>query len=241
MAKPEEVRTQSKIPKTDALRVVFRSRYLLMIALIILLTNWVNTTGEYILGRSVQQAAHLAADAASAVASEQLSFVEQYIGTFYSRFFSIVGLAGLLIQLFLVSRVLKYFGVRVALVILPIVAMASYTSVAIVPALAVIRFWKVNENATDYSLNSTVRNILFLPTTREEKYKAKVAIDSIFVRAGDVLSAILVFLGVTYFSFGISQFALVNLGLVVVWLALAFRTGQEYQQLAGKQARKEES
>mgnify|MGYP000057750016 CR=1 FL=1 len=33
---------------------------------------------------------------------------------------------------------------------------------------------KTAENATDYSLQNTVRQILFLPTTREQKYKANV-------------------------------------------------------------------
>ena len=54
---------------------------------------------------------------------------------------------------------------------------------------------KVAENSTDYSLNNTVRNMLFLPCTYEEKFSAKQAIDSFFVRMGDVLSAVLVFVG----------------------------------------------
>ena len=36
---------------------------------------------------------------------------------------------------------------------------------------------------------NTARQLLWLPTTREEKYKAKQAIDTFFVRGGDVLSA----------------------------------------------------
>ena len=48
---------------------------------------------------------------------------------------------------------------------------------------------KVAENSTDYSINNTIRNMLFLPCTREQKYSAKQAIDSFFVRMGDVLSA----------------------------------------------------
>ena len=58
---------------------------------------------------------------------------------------------------------------------------------------AVIRRAKMTENATDYSVMNTGRQMLWLPTRREEKYKAKQAIDTFFVRAGDVLSAVLVF------------------------------------------------
>jgi AAA family ATP:ADP antiporter len=234
----KDVTTQDepKISKADALKVVLRNKYLLMIALIVLFSNVVNTTGEYILGRSVETAAYEAADTASVIDTEEVGFIEEYIGAFYSRFFSVVGLLGLLFQLFLVSRIIKFFGMRVGLVILPIIAFAGYTVIALVPLLAVIRWSKVGENATDYSLQNTVRHILFLPTTREEKYKAKVAIDSIFQRLGDVLSALLVFLGVTYFSFAISQFALVNLCIVIIWLVLAIRVGMEYRRLMARKS-----
>jgi hypothetical protein len=53
----------------------------------------------------------------------------------------------------------------------------------------IVRVGKVLENSTDYSIQNTLRQALFLPTTREAKYKAKAAIDTFFTRAGDVVSA----------------------------------------------------
>ncbi len=58
-----------------------------------------------------------------------------------------------------------------------------------------MRWIKTAENATDYSIMNTARQLLWLPTTREEKYKAKQAIDTFFVRGGDVLSAAVVYAG----------------------------------------------
>ncbi len=84
----------------------------------------------------------------------------------------------------------------------------------------------------DYSLQNTVRQVLFLPTTREEKYQAKQAIDTFFVRTGDVLSAVLVYVGTSFLAFQTKHFALVNLVLVVVWLVLAVLTGRENRKLA---------
>jgi AAA family ATP:ADP antiporter len=75
-----------------------------------------------------------------------------------------------------------------------------------------------------------VRNVLYLPTTREEKYKAKQAIDSFFVRFGDVLSALLVYVGTTQLSLGTTGFARVNLILAVVWVVLAVLVGRGYAQ-----------
>jgi AAA family ATP:ADP antiporter len=100
-----------------------------------------------------------------------------------------------------------------------------------------VRWVKTAENATDYSLQNTVRQVLFLPTTREQKYKAKQAIDTFFVRAGDVLSAVLVFAGTTLFALSTRQFALVNIVLVCAWLVLAVLIGREYRRLVARTER----
>lgn len=207
-------------------RLVFANRYLLLIALMILVLNWVNTTGEYILGKTVARAAQ----AAVAAGTAQGLSVEEYIGEFYSNFFVAVNLVGLALQLFVVARLFKYFGVRVAVMVLPLIALSGYTVLAFAPILAVVRWVKTAENATDYSLQNTVRNVLYLPTTREEKYKAKQAIDSFFVRFGDVLSALLVYVGTTQLSLGTTGFARVNLVLAVVWVVLAVLVGRGYAQ-----------
>jgi AAA family ATP:ADP antiporter len=214
-------------------RLVFEDRYLLLIALLLLVLNWVNTTGEYILGRTVAGAAEAAVAAGRAGGLS----VSEYIGRFYSQFFLLVNLVGLTVQLFIVSRVLKYLGVKVAVMVLPVIALTGYAILAFAPILGLVRVVKVAENATDYSLQNTVRNVLFLPTSREQKYKAKQAIDSFFVRAGDVLSAALVFVGAGLLGLGVIGFARVNLVLAAVWVMIALAIGREYARRSrGQQA-----
>ena len=74
-------------------------------------------------------------------------------------------------------------------------ALLSYSVLAVAPVLAVVRWAKVLENSTDYSIMNTVRQALWLPTSREAKYKAKAAVDTFCMRAGDVLEAGIVLLG----------------------------------------------
>jgi AAA family ATP:ADP antiporter len=205
-------------------KLVFGNRYLLLVALLILFVNWVNTTGEYILGRAVVDAATAALAAGTTGGLSE----SEYIGQFYSEFLFVVSIAALVLQLFVVSRLIKYLGVRVGVMVLPVLALAGYAVLAFVPVLALVRLVKISENATDYSIQNTVRNVLFLPTSRDEKYKAKQAIDSFFWRAGDVLSALVVFVGVTMLGLGTSGFAQANLLLASVWLLLAFAVGREY-------------
>jgi ATP:ADP antiporter, AAA family len=214
-------------PGGNAFAMVFRARYLLLMALMLMLLNWVNTTGEYILGSIVKDTA------SQMVASGQANGLTegQLIGDFYSKYFTLVNIIGLLLQLFVVSRVVKYLDIPWAIMILPMISLVSYNILALYPVLLAVLGAKVIENSTDYSLNNTVRNMLFLPCTYEQKFSAKQAIDSFFVRMGDVLSALLVFAGTTLFALTPHGFAAVNAVIVVAWLWLAWRVGHSYQRL----------
>ena len=213
---------------SNAFAMVFRTRYLLLMALMLMLVNWVNTTGEYILGSIVKDTAvSLVAQGQSGGLTE-----EQLIGDFYSKYFSIVNVLGLVLQLFVVSRVVKHLGMTWAVMILPVISLLTYNILVFLPTLWFVLAGKVAENSTDYSLNNTVRNMLFLPCTYEQKFSAKQAIDSFFVRMGDVLSALLVFAGTSVWVLQPRGFAAINALLVVIWLGLAWRVGRYYKQLA---------
>lgn len=205
--------------------LVFSNRYLLLIAFLMLTYNLVNTTGEYILGKTVVNL-YSASHGAGTMDEKKV------IGEFYGNFFTWVNIISALIQALVVSRVIKYFGVRTALMVLPLVALAGYASMAFIPLLAWIRGVKLAENSIDYSLQNTTRNALYLPTSREAKYKAKQANDTFFVRFGDVVSAGLVFAGTTWLGFAPRHFALVNVALILVWLVLAIAIGRHFHRLA---------
>ncbi len=209
--------------------LVFSDRYLLLIAVLMTVYNLVNTNGEYILGKTVVNLYTAAHGAAAAGGLNE----KKVIGEFYGNFFTLVNILSALVQAFVVSRVLKKFGVRVALLVLPIVALGGYATMAFIPVLWLIRSVKLAENSIDYSLQSTTRNALYLPTSREAKYKAKQANDTFFVRLGDVISAGVVFAGTTWLGFAPPQFALVNVGLIVVWLVLAVAIGRRFRSMAG--------
>jgi ATP:ADP antiporter, AAA family len=225
----DAVASEERVTGRSGFALVFSDRYLLLIAFLMLTYNLVNTTGEYILGKTVVMLYTQAHGAAAAGGLDE----KKMIGEFYGNFFTWVNLIAAGIQAFVVSRVLKQFGVRVALLVLPIVAMAGYIAMAFVPLLSFIRTAKIAENSLDYSLQNTTRNTLYLPTSREAKYKAKQANDTFFVRFGDVISAGLVFAGTTWLGFAPKQFALVNVGLIVIWLLLALAIGRRFKQMSG--------
>jgi len=204
------------IGKAGGFTMLRADRYLMLIALFTLLLNVVNTTGEYLFGRYIVEQSQLLHAGASA---EAVAARERFVGETYSQFYSVVNLAGFLMQMFVVSRLFKWLGVGRSLLVHPLVAMAGYLLMIRAPSLQMISVVKVADNSINYSLSNTTRQALWLPTSREAKYKAKQAVDSFVVRAGDVASAGLVFAG-ERLAFTVSAFAGLQVGLVAAWLAV---------------------
>jgi ATP:ADP antiporter, AAA family len=214
---------EQKLAGGDGFALIFRSRYLTLIAVLIVLLNVVNSTGEFILGDLVSNQAH-------SLYPGDPEAQKQFIGTFYGNFFAGVNLLGFLVQTFAVSRIFPVMGVRGAMYIMPAISLMSYSLLGLVPILGIVRWAKTLENATDYSLQNTVRQALFLPTSREAKYKAKAAIDTFFMRSGDVLQAGIVGLGATL-QLGVTGFAWVNVGLTLIWLYAVSRLSREHRKM----------
>jgi AAA family ATP:ADP antiporter len=195
--------------------LVLKSHYLLPIAAMMILLNAVNTTGEYFVS-------HLATDHARALAAADPNFNAQaYLGSFYGDYQFWVNVVAFVLQAFVASRLVKRGGLRAVMLALPLIALGGYAVIAAGVSFAVVRWIKTAENATDYSIMNTARQLLWLPTSREEKYKAKQAIDTFFVRSGDVLSAGLVFVGTSLMRLSIARFALLNVAIVILWIGLA--------------------
>jgi len=197
--------------------LILRSRYLRLVALILVLLNFVNTNGEFVLSKLVTS------EAARLLSLDPGFDQSAFIGAFYGNFFFWVNIATVLIQAFLVSRIVKYFGLAGALFALPIVAFGVYGFVATGVAFAAVRWAKTAENSSDYSVMNTGRQMLWLPLSREEKYKAKQAVDTFFFRMGDVGSALFVLIGTNLLALGTTGFALGNIMLIVVWLFITGR------------------
>jgi len=196
-------------------RLVLESPRLRLIALLIVLLNLVNTTGEYLVARL------LSSHVASLAAADPLFDPQAYVGDFSGTYQFGVNVLAFLLQAFVASRLVKRAGLAGALLALPIIALGGYALIAAGVGFAAVRWVKTLENATDYSVMNTARQLLWLPMTREEKYKAKQAIDTFFVRSGDLLSAGVVYVGTTIMTLTPQQFAMANTVLTMGWLLVA--------------------
>ena len=209
------------------IELVLRDRYLLLIALLIVLLNWVNSTGEYILADVFARTADARVAASGGTLGKQAA-----VTMLYADFQFWVTLAGLLVQLFLVSRIFRTVGVRGALLVLPLVSALAYGLVLFLPIFSMIRIAKIAENSLNYTLMNTANHALYLPVSRDAKYDGKTAIDTFFVRFGDLLQAGLVFVGLNVLDWDTRHFAITNLLVVLAWLGLALAIGREFRRLA---------
>ena len=237
-------------------RLVFKSRYLLLIAVMIGLYNFVNATGEFIISKVIVDSS-AAAVASAAPATEAAGTAALPPGSrgdaaaeglpaasppppartesraIHSAFMDyqfLTNLIALVIQLFLVSRIFKWVGVGGALLFLPLIALGGYALISFGAVLLVVRSVKAVENGTDYSLQNTTKAALFLVTKREEKYKAKAAIDTFFVRGGDTLAALAVLAGTRLLDLSVERFALLNVAVVAVLLVICLRIIKAYKK-----------
>ena len=233
---------EEPLKKGGGFQLVLKSRYLLYIALLIGLYNFINATGEYILTDVQTRAAIKAVESETADSPEMQPMspeekedaMKKYIHSAFSGYQALTNIIALVIQLFLVSRIFKWVGIGGALLFLPTIALFGYGYMTFGVALVLVRWVKSIENGTDYSLMNTTKAALFLVTSREEKYKAKCAIDTFFVRGGDTTSAIAVFLGTQVLSLAIEKYALFNVVAVVVWIVLCFLIIREYKRIKAK-------
>jgi AAA family ATP:ADP antiporter len=199
--------------------LVLRDRYLLLIAASVVLLNFINTTGDFILAQMVNTKAHAIAHAADR---------RQFIGAFYGDFQTYVSVLTAVIQFMLVGRLFKALGVGRCLFLLPAFAVGGYGASALMPLLGLVAVVKVVENSTDYSLQNTIQQTLFLPTSLDAKYKAKAAIDTFLVRVGDLGSTALVGLGVQL-GLSLVGFALANITAGALWLLVVARLARRHQ------------
>jgi ATP:ADP antiporter, AAA family len=218
-----ETRHEEPVARGNAFALVFRDRYLLLLAALIFILNIVTKTGDYVLDRML-----IARAAAAAAKAPGLGITASvYVAQFKAGYFEWINIFEIILQSLVVSRVIKYAGLRGALVLAPLVSMVGYGSVFVAPVIGILLATRVAESTLDYSLSNTVRQALWLVTSREDKYKAKQVVDGFVWRAGDSFSAAVVWIG-SHTASSARGFIAVNVVLTVAWAMIAVVAGREY-------------
>ena len=202
---------------------LLKKPYLALIAAFIVLINFINSMGEYILAKFVVEFA----SGLELVGDER----QLYMTEFYAGYIAWITLFGLLLQIFLVAKIFKWIGVGASILILPTLMMFNYTLVLYLPIFALIKWTLIVENSANYSIQNTTRHALFLPISREDKYIGKNVIEGFFYRFGDLLYGAVVAIGVTFYDVNKIGFIMLNALLAFCCFLIAFRIRNRYRDM----------
>jgi AAA family ATP:ADP antiporter len=203
-------------PAIEGARLVFRSPYLLSIVGIVGLYEIVSTVMDFQFSATI--AHHLEGDA---------------IARQFATVFAITNTVSLLVQLFLTSFVMSRLGVGVALLVLPFAALAGSGAFMALPALWIGSLLNTADNGFSYSINQSAKESLYVPTTREEKYKAKAFID-MFVQRFAKAVAVGVSLGITVWFQDFSSvrwLSIFTIAVIALWLVAVRYAGRRFAEL----------
>ncbi len=220
----------------DSWKTVRSNRYLLLIASIVMMTVIVSTLIDFQFSSIVD-----------------IRFPDKSaMQGFYGLFFAGLTVFAFLVQLLLTSSIIRRFGIQYTLLLAPVILVAC-TGVFLIYPLALLSAMLVKggEESLAFSLNQSVREILYIPVPSEVRAKAKIFIDLFLNRFAKAIGAVLIFLimgilsligtdltmakatenpeliaGTT--SVIVRSFGIAIVFLILVWFALNMKGGRQY-------------
>lgn len=151
-----------------------------------------------------------------------------------TRVFGMIDLAvnglTLFAQLFLTGRVIKWFGLGVALAFVPVVTMIGFGAMAFSPTLGVLLAFQILRRAGTYAIQRPGRETLFTVVARTDKYKAKNFADTTVYRFGDQVGS-WSYTGGQALGLGLSALAATMVPLSIAWLLLSVWLARKYATL----------
>jgi ATP:ADP antiporter, AAA family len=196
----------------DGFRLLLQSRYLLLLALFLLLMTWISTIVYFQLGELISHAF-----------SSREARTQAY-GTIDLAVNSIA----LLIQLFGTGRLIARFGVGTGLLLNPLIMIIAFLAIGLSPILMILGGIQILRRVAEYAIAKPTREMLFTVVDQESRYKAKNVIDTVVYRFGDFSSA---WVSALILPYGVAGLALFGVITSAIWLPIAYRLGKRYESV----------
>lgn len=137
-----------------------------------------------------------------------------------------------LIAVFGTGRLATRFGMSTTLALLPVLMVGGWLLIAAAPALAVIVALQVARRAGNYAITRPGREMLFTVVDQEMRFKAKPVIDIVVYRGGDMATA-WAYTGITAaFALEVTGIALIAAVIAVLWAMSGWLMGRRYDRHA---------
>ena len=192
--------------------LVARSRYLSMLAILIVLTTTTSTLVDYQFNTVVDQS------------FDSMDALTGFFGTFFAA----INVVAFVLQLVFVGRLLGRFGVAAGLVMLPVALLGSSLSFLLFPQLLTAALIKSSDDGLSNSVNKASVEVLYLPIALAVKNRLKAWLDLFVERVSRGLAGVTILVATTLFSLSVSQMSAVVVALLVPWIVLVLLMRREY-------------
>jgi AAA family ATP:ADP antiporter len=196
----------------ESLALVKSSPYLRAIALLILISSFVTTIAGWQF---------------KAIAKAHISDTDA-LAAFFGMFNFYAGIASLVLQLFLTSRLLRKFGIGFGLFIVPTMLGLSTVGLLFTGGLLAAVILKGSDQVLRYSIDKATVELLYLPVPAAQTFRAKSFIDTVVWRIGDGLAGAIVFVCAGALGMSAVHIGRVNLVLIGVWMTAAYIARRRY-------------
>src|SRR5437870_4886107 len=142
------------------------------------------------------------------------------------------------IQIFLTGRLMKWFGVGITLVLMPLLSALGFAAIGFAPVLTVLATFQVLRRAAGFALLRPAREVLFTVLRREDKYKAKSLIDTFGYRLGDIVGA-WSYKALHVVGLSLNAISFIAVPIIAAWCALSIWLARKQRALADAQHRSE--
>lgn len=147
------------------------------------------------------------------------------LSSFLFRYAIFANGIALLSLLFGIGAIGRSFGLLKTLLLLPILVAVGILLIVYNPTLNVTLFVFVAFKGLNYALNQPAKEQLYIPTSREAKYKAKAWIDTFGSRTAKGVGSSIHMLRPMMQAFFIEVSAGICLGLIGIWVVAAWYVG----------------
>ena len=137
----------------------------------------------------------------------------------------VVGIGTVTVQVLATGRIVKRFGVGIAISALPVVAGIGFFAIFLSPVLLTVLLFQALQRITNFALSNPAREVLFTVLAREQIYKSKNVIDTVVFRGGDAVSA-WIFAGLKDGGLDAAAIALLMVPVAIVWAGLGWGLGK---------------
>jgi len=151
---------------------------------------------------------------------EMSKFMLMYTGSFQ--------LLSLLFAAFGTSQMIKRFGVQTCLLVMPLMTIFMAVLPILYPKLVTVFIVMVGLRGLHYGFNYPVREILFIPTTKDIQFKSKAWIDSFGRTASKTAGSTLNIFAVQAPYFVIVLQSIFSIALALLWCFIALLVGRKY-------------